>query len=999
MRITFLTWLVFFISVITAPAQQYNLKTWTSENGLPQAEVTCMLQGHRGFLWIGTMGGLAAFDGLKFRTFTKEDGLGSNTVSCIYQTRGAITWVGSYSNGLSRFGGGNKFTHYGEAQGLPPGGVFSLTEDRDNRLWVATSKGLYYFENERFHPISKNSGVPAVKFWTILADNQGNLWMGTLGNGLYRYNGKRTEHFLLDNGLSNKIVYSLHQSKDGNIWIGTYGGFTKYDGRKFTPYYPGSDLNVNRCMDIAEDDSGMLWFALDGGGLLSFDGKKIQRLTKENGLAGNYLHSLCTDREGNIWLGTLMNGLQRYTPSSFTYYTEKENIRNPNIRALNLDRQGNLWVGTFDAGVGVGKGMQLKWFDTSNGLPNNIINHISNAPDGTVWLATNDGISQYNGKTFKNYTFNDGLIFNIANFILPETATRIWIATNEGLSLLENNKFRNFKISSSPNDNFINCLYKDRQNRLWLGTKSGLFYYQNGQFKKSEELEKLGFTEITSITQDFSGSLWVGSYDHGLTRYAPHQKANMIDHIAKERGLLSESVTVVQIDSLNQLWVGTIKGLNRLNLAEYYKNHDTHLKHFTYTEGFRGIEVNSGAILPDKHNTLWFGTVNGLVNYNPAKDNTREYAPYLNIIEMRLFGEPINWMERGYTERYGLGLPKNPKLDSDDNHITFDYRGILLTNPEKVTYRVKLEGFDKRWSAPTTSNTAIYSNLPPGHYTFMVKACIDSDVCSDEPATYTFTINPPFWSNDRIVGISVLLAAFFAFGLVRWREQNLKRLNTLLEESVEQRTRLLEKKNNEKEILLKEVHHRVKNNLQIITSLLNLQTRHVSDPAALHTLREIKDRIKSISMLHQRLYQREELSCIDLSEYVQTLCRSLFASYGVREDHVRLEFDIPTLYLDIDTALTLGLIVNELVSNTLKYAFPEQRKGTLLIELLRVTETDYTLTISDDGTGLPDNFEEKMATSFGLQLVSSLVKKLHGKLRFYSEGGTQIRLQFIILPQ
>jgi ligand-binding sensor domain-containing protein len=266
MRIIFFTWLTFLISVITLPAQQYNLKTWTSETGLPQAEVTCLLQGHRGFMWVGTNGGLATFDGLKFRTYTKEDALGSNGVSCIYQTRGAITWVGSFSNGLSRFGGGYKFTHFGQAQGLPPGRIYSITEDRDNRLWVATSKGLYYFENERFHPIAKSSGVPEKSFWTILADNQGNIWMGTLGDGLYRFNGKRTEHFLLDDGLSNKIVYSLHQSRDGNIWIGTYGGFTKYDGKKFTAYYPGKDLNINRCMDITEDGSGVLWFALDGGG-------------------------------------------------------------------------------------------------------------------------------------------------------------------------------------------------------------------------------------------------------------------------------------------------------------------------------------------------------------------------------------------------------------------------------------------------------------------------------------------------------------------------------------------------------------------------------------------------------------------------------------------------------------------------------------------------------------------------------------------------------------
>jgi hypothetical protein len=208
--------------------------------------------------------------------------------------------------------------------------------------------------------------------------------------------------------------------------------------------------------------------------------------------------------------------------------------------------------------------------------------------------------------------------------------------------------------------------------------KSGLFLFQNGRFIKSKELEKIGFTEITSITQDFSGSLWVGSYEHGLTRYAPDQKVNVIDHIAQERGLLTESVTALQIDSLNQLWIGSIKGLNRLNLTQYYKNSDTKLDGYTFSEGFRGIEVNPGSILSDNYNILWFGTVNGLVHYNPASSKARECTPFLSILEMRLFGEPINWIERGHNERYGLGLPKNPKLASTENHITFEYRGILF---------------------------------------------------------------------------------------------------------------------------------------------------------------------------------------------------------------------------------------------------------------------------------------------------------------------------------
>ena len=399
---------------------------------------------------------------------------------------------------------------------------------------------------------------------------------------------------------------------------------------------------------------------------------------------------------------------------------------------------------------------------------------------------------------------------------------------------------------------------------------------------------------------------------------------------------------------------------------------------------------------PNGH--LWFGTVKGLSKFNPFIIPVGQCNPELSLLGIRLYLEETNWDSLGYRINKSTGLPENLKLKNEQNYLSFDYHAICLTNPEKVTYTHKLEGFDKTWSAPSNAASTTYSNLSPGKYIFKVKACTQEKGCMPKTVEYAFSIIPPFWTKDRVIGMMVLAGALLAFGLARWRERNLIRLNNLLESKVEQRTRMLEKENHEKEILLKEVHHRVKNNLQIITSLLNLQTRHVSDPAVLDSIREIKDRIKSISMLHQRLYQREELAALDLSEYVQTLCRSLFASYGVSEDRVRLQFDIPPLNLDIDTALTLGLIVNELVSNTLKYAFPNQRSGTLLIELLRVTETEYTLTLSDDGTGLPDNFEEKMATSFGLQLVSSLIKKLQGKLKFYSEGGTQIRLQFVILP-
>jgi ligand-binding sensor domain-containing protein/two-component sensor histidine kinase len=976
-------------------AQQYNFKTWSLESGLPQSEVTSLEQGKRGFLWVGTLGGLASFDGIKFKTYTKKEGLGSNKVSCIFLGKGDFVWVGSFTNGVAHYTGSG-FKNYGEKEGLPPGGVYSITQTPDGKIWVATAKGLAYLENDRFVMLPASSGVPKTRFWKILSDRKGVLWLATLGEGLYRYDGHQTSNYRLEHGLSNKIIYSLFESRRGDLWIGTYGGITKFDGKKFTAFYPGKDLNVNRAMSISEDREGLLWIALDGGGLLSFNGKTFKRFTNSNGLATNYIHSLKHDREGNLWIGTVGSGLQRFTPSCFTFYTRQEGLRNENIRALSRDSHGNLWAGTFDGGAGMFNGSSFKWFTQENGLPSNIVNFICNDKKGQVWLGTNRGISCYNGKGFKNYDYDNGLLFNIVNYLLPDSADHLWIATNEGLSIFDGKKFRNYTNPGKPGSNNILCLFKDAENRMWLGTKAGVFQFANGRFIQDKKLSAMNMREVNAITQDYKGNIWFGTYDHGVIRYSP--QTGTFQHLSGKQSLLSEAVTSLRIDSLNQLWIGGIRGLNRLDLAAFYKNPETPLSAYSYADGFRGVEVNPNALAEGRNGHMWIGTVNGLVHYNPQEDQSNGFVPMLTLLSIKLYSKTVNWKERGMTVKDGKVLPENLTLKTDENHLTFDYRGIYLTNPELVTYQVKLDGFDKKWSPPSTGSSAIYSNLPPGNYTFNVMACTQHGNCTKKPVTYSFYIEPPFWSKDRVIGVSILLLSAIVFGFVRWRESNFKKLNSLLEEKVKQRTALLEQKNQEKEVLLKEVHHRVKNNLQIITSLLNLQGRHITDPAALGVLREIKDRIKSISMLHQRLYQREELSCIDLSDYVQTLCKSLFASYGVREDHVRLEFDIPSLQLDIDTALTLGLIVNELVSNTLKYAFPDQRKGTLLIQLTRTTETDYILTISDDGTGLPKNFEEKMTTSFGLQLVSSLIKKLHGSLKFYSQGGTQIRVQFVILP-
>ena len=196
----------------------------------------------------------------------------------------------------------------------------------------------------------------------------------------------------------------------------------------------------------------------------------------------------------------------------------------------------------------------------------------------------------------------------------------------------------------------------------------------------------------------------------------------------------------------------------------------------------------------------------------------------------------------------------------------------------------------------------------------------------------------------------------------------------------------------EKEVLLKEIHHRVKNNLQIISSLLNLQAGYIQDEHAGEMFKESRNRVKSMALIHEKLYQSKDLARIDFAEYVRSLTTHLFRSYGVNSHAVGLKINVDKILLDIDLAIPCGLIVNELVSNSLKYAFPSGIRGEICIDLNRENEGRLALVVSDNGAGLPPGFDLQKTESLGLQLVSTLTDQLEGKILLERNGGTRFKI-------
>lgn len=197
----------------------------------------------------------------------------------------------------------------------------------------------------------------------------------------------------------------------------------------------------------------------------------------------------------------------------------------------------------------------------------------------------------------------------------------------------------------------------------------------------------------------------------------------------------------------------------------------------------------------------------------------------------------------------------------------------------------------------------------------------------------------------------------------------------------------------EKELLLKEIHHRVKNNLQVISSLLSLQTRNIRDEAALEMFADSQNRIRSMALIHEKLYQSEDLARVDFASYIETLVAHLFQSYQVRSQRVRLVLEVENLYLGIDKAIPCGLIINELVSNALKHAFPEDREGSMKIRLAQVGAERFMVAVSDDGVGFPEGVDHRTTETLGLKLVNILVRQLNGEIELKSEGGTEFAIE------
>lgn len=982
--------LLFLLAALPTQAQQFNFRNWSLEQGLPQSQVNDVVQDLEGQLWVATLGGLSRFDGSTFQTYTKREGLSSNSLKCLLLDKERNLWIGTHDKGLMRLKG-NSFQVYDMEAGLPAGGVHNIAEDSQGIIWAATDSGVYYLSGSRF---SRYTRLPKQHFTDLLFTKTNDLWAASHADGLYLVRAAGSAHYTKTNSaLPHNSVNVLSATPNGTIWVGTAQGIATVQDQQLYAFNLPAGLSNSDVTDFTTDGYGHQWISLRNRGIVRYNGEDFQHLTRYNGLRSDKTNSITTDREGNMWIGTSGHGLMQYRSPWFVHYFDMGEVKEPVITALAKDAQGKVWLGTDDGHAAYLQEGIINWLQTTLWPQGSSLYGMWVTHENDVWVSTSQGLYRLGPQKATHYGTDQGLPANEVYQVLPDSLGNLLIATAAGLASLQKGAATARAIHKPQRTGKVHVLHTDQSGRVWLGTEKGVFYYEDGIIKAARPLGEAGFREIQAIAEDRQGILYFGGFNYGIMAWHPNWQEPKIYN--SNNGLPNEGIKCLYVDKSNHLWIGTSRGVHKMRLNDMQERGRLRIRSYDNQEGFRGLEVSNRGITQTDDGTVWFATARGLTMYLPDLDRRHQVYPTVVLTGIMLSLKPTDWQLLGYNTDSLSGLPINLTLAPHQNHVTFDFNGILLSAPDRVRYRYRLQGHEDNWSAVTEHSFATYASLAPGTYTFQLLASNSEGYWSPSPLTYTFSIRPPLWRREWFIVLLVLATMVGTLSVVRLRERSLLNLTAMLEQKVQHRTQLLEEKNREKETLLKEIHHRVKNNLQIVMSMLNLQARRVSDPSAQEVMQAVKARVRSMAILHERLYQHEDLASIDLSAYIQEICQGLCDTYGTKERNIKLVLNIPSIMVEADTALSLGLIANELVSNAIKYAFPD-RQGFIAISLVREYANNYTLTVHDNGLGLPPDFEARQKKSFGLQLVHSLARKLGGSMEFINNNGTNSILHFVL---
>ncbi|MBD3638974.1 MAG: histidine kinase [Crocinitomicaceae bacterium] len=845
--------------------QAYNFQELSIQQGLPQSQAYDILFDSTQHAWIGTQGGgLCRYDGFEFNYFTKNDSLLSNRVFSLEQI-GDEVWVGQ-KGGLSVFDLNARFLRNYELD-QPSSVVLDIVQYKD-AIYVATDIGPYYIKKGKLVKYTDNVSITSVNIYNFFTSSEG-LWcctnegllhfedpmrkiteakglaanqvncaiefgeywiIGTYGGGVEIYSP--SDGLLKQNpfsALNEMIILTLYAASNDELWIGTLNnGAYVYSQKEETlkNYQTSNGLTNNHVRCIKADHWDNIWIGTSGGGVSIFQNSPFIKYNTSSGLNANYVYTVLNTKDNNIWVGTEATGVVRLNDTSAITFDEEYGFYSEKVKALYEDKNGDIWIGTEGKGLGIFSQYDAKdtiytYISTSTpGMTSDWIKCFAeDSRTGTMYIGTGGGGVMSLNRTWE-FPLNQ-------RFKSVRPGNRLFPARINSLDFIEG--------------------------QLWFTSPDGTFGYYRSGIMVFDVHESASFRNCVGTYN----KRWLGSTDNGILEVTLEgDSLSSNSWITVNEGLSSNNIyQLVLNESEDELWVGTEKGLDRVELDSAYNI--SGIEHFGFEEGFEGVETNINASYLDKQGNLWFGTVDGLYLYQGGEVNYEQRKPpVLSLNDFSIFYESIENTE--YAAYFEDGkMVKDLMLPYDMNHIGFSFKAIHYTYAKNIRYRWRLSGADPEWTPPSKLTNATYSNLPPGNYVFQVKASID-DNWDMKPVEVRFRIDEPYYEKFwfKAMYYSIIAFVLLVIGLLVYLR--IRRKNIAIREKFEMEKNLVELE--QKALRLQMNPHFIFNVLNSIHNLIIL-----NDPD------KARYALSKFSKLMRRVLENSREKFISVDDEVETL--------------------------------------------------------------------------------------------------------------------------------
>ena len=829
-------------------AQNENIKFrhLSSDNGLSQNFVSCILQDQKGFMWFGTKDGLNRYDGYSFVVYQHDPfdttSISDNFITSLFEDSRGYLWVGTLNGGLNCFERETETFHHiryssNISKTINSEEIKSILEDTKGNIWIGTrGKGVLKltFEsknafNVRYKQyVSQSDNVNSLSsniVSNLFYDSKGVLWVSTL-YGLDKFNieNERFTHYQFQTrnpkappNHFDKTVYSINESHNGNLWLGTLSGLVKFDRQTgnyklFPHHYDVFRYDWGSVMQIVEDNSKKLWLATPGE-LMRFDPTSLtyeyfkNDYFNQNSISYNSISSLYIDRTGILWVGTAGMGINLYDPKINRFSTlfikndPSSRITGFSVRSILQENNDIFWISTDVLYRWNRRTGQIKSYETDSNRPDDFGNtgawSIIKSSSGKIWFATNEGVYSYNPESQKirQYKFNLadtlGLPQKEVYAVFEDHQKYIWIATENFFCRLINvdkGIFQKFQYQESLpyNQRVRPVIYQDSKERFWLGTRNGLLRF---------DLQKKSFYTYKNDT-------------------------------ARNNSLNNDIINSICPDPINPdniLWLGTSGGgLNQFFIEEGTFNHftekeglpnnviygilpdekdniwistnkglskfnpkDHSVRNYDVNDGLQSNEFNTGAYYRNKNGELFFGGIKGLNYFYPNEIKDNKYVPKIVLTNLKLGDHYVTHKSENSVLQKIISETDKLVLSYTDDVITFEFAALDYSAPSKNCYSYKLEKFNKEWIYSNSNRSVTYTHLPPGEYVFRVKGSNNDGVWNKTGISLKLIITPPWWSTWWSY---ILYGLLFLSGLYLIRRYELNRLklkNQLKLEKVE----------------------------------------------------------------------------------------------------------------------------------------------------------------------------------------------------------------------